>query len=753
MDAGSSTSLTVEAHGEPYWSCHPFLPWPALVALLFLMVLLVWWSYRHTSRPVGPRRRFALVALRLLTALIVWLALLCPVRIQELRWRQKGFCMLTLDASSSMNIKDGPRGLSRWAFAQQLLEEHGEDLRRLDEAYEVRRFVFDTVPVETPRLPGEAGRAGNARAEGRTTDLAALLERVSAECQGTPCAGVLLISDGRHNVPKDPLPIARRLKESGVPLFVVGVGREAAPSDYCDVNVRWLDVPERAFVNSEVSIGVDLDAHLPQAASVPMTFTVNGEVIHSETVDLPSGSSSRRVVLRYVPTALGFHRVQVSTAPLPGEASEENNRQIACFRVFRSRLNVWYIEGTLRKEFGALRAALSTAPNMTLRALNAFDQAGGAAADATILPETDGEWGETRLVIIGDLPASRFTSAQLQRLAKRVEEGGALLMLGGGSTLGQGGWATSPLADVLPVELGGSPKLVAGPFSLQAATDGHPALRFDPDAQVSIDVLRRLPPVPWLNQTSSVKPAAHVLLRAEHHPLLVVQDFGQGRSAVFASAETWQWAVKAGQMVAQQVFWRNLVTWLTRSDYRESDKVVFAESDRLRGKEGEEFHFSIQVQPTEKTADRVSTARVRALLELGGQVKKVWDLGRGAGAYHVEAAPQTAGSYTFRALAMGPGDEPLGVDSVEFQVDTIDLEHHTPKANLRLLQHLAQQSDGFYYDAEHAGRAFAQLLQRPVGFSKLIRHKQDVWSHWAVFVGFVVLLCGEWMLRKRSNLP
>jgi hypothetical protein len=390
---------------------------------------------------------------------------------------------------------------------------------------------------------------------------------------------------------------------------------------------------------------------------------------------------------------------------------------------------------------------------MTLRALNAFDQSSGTAADPLLLPESDAEWNETRLVILGDLPASRFTAAQLERLAKRVEDGGALLMLGGGSTLGLGEWAGSPLSSVLPVELGGSPKLVAGPFAMQATIDRHPALRFDLDPQASTGSIQRMPPVPWLNMISSVKPVAHVLLRADHHPLLVVQDFGKGRSAVFTSAETWQWIVKAGQPAAHQVFWQNLVMWLTRSDYRESDKVVFAESDRLRAKEGEEFRFSVQVQPTEKTAERVATARIRGVLELGGQVKKVWDLGRGPGAYSLQAAPHTAGSYTFRAMVLGPGDEPIGVDSVEFQVDAVDLEHQTPKANLRLLQHLAQQSNGFYYDAEHAERAFSQLLQRPVGFSKLIRQKEDWWNHWAFFLAFVVLLCGEWVLRKWSNLP
>lgn len=752
MDPSTGPSLTVELHGSPYWSLRPFLPGVVLAILLVLLLALVWWSYRRTPRPIGPGRLLALTALRLLAALAVWTALLCPVQVQDARWRQKGLCFLVVDASSSMNVCDAPRNATRWAFARDLLASHPEELRRLDEQYEVRRFLFDAEPREVPRLPGEAGGDASEKATGRATDLAALLERIGEESVGAPCAGVLLLSDGRHNRPADPVPCAVRLREADVPLFVVGLGHETAPSDYCEVNLRWLDVPERTFVNAEVTIGIDIDAQLPFAMPVPLTVTVNDEKIFDESVELPAGLSSRRVNVKYVPTAVGFHRVQVVARPLPTEASVENNRQTAYFRVLRSRLAIWYVEGSLRKEFGAIRAALSTAPNMTLRAFNAF-VAMPEQGDAELLPQSEDVWSDTRLFIIGDLSADRFTPAQLRRLAVRVEDGGAVLMLGGGSTLGSGRWDRSPLAEVLPVELSRSPGLATGPFVLKSAVEQHPALRFDVVPNASSEVMRRLPTVPWLNLIDSAKPAAAVLLRGDHHPLLIVQDYGHGRSAVYTSATTWQWSVKADQQLAQQVFWRNLATWLTRSDYREADRVIFAECDRLRAKTGEEISFSVQVQSTEKVADRIDQARIQAVLETGGKTVKVWVLGRGPGTYTLQAAPQSAGSYLLRAMALGPGDEPLGTDTIEFQVDAEDLEHNTPKANLRLLQYLAQHSAGFYYDAENAGRAFERLLQRPAGYSKLVRKSEERWNHGLLFLLVVLLLGGEWLVRKKSGLP
>src|SRR4029079_12888306 len=117
-----------------------------------------------------------------------------------------------------------------------------------------------------------------------------------------------------------------------------------------------------------------------------------------------------------------------------------------------------------------------------------------------------------------------------------------------------------------------------------------------------------------VNRFSATKPAAKTLLQAGPWDLLVVQEVGKGRSAVFTSDMTWQWVLKANQPDAHKAFWRNMVTWLTRSDYRDTNKAVFADSDRLHYSTGDEAHFGSHVHETEKSAKDISKARVSALL-------------------------------------------------------------------------------------------------------------------------------------------
>src|SRR5690606_14640480 len=61
--------------------------------------------------------------------------------------------------------------------------------------------------------------------------------------------------------------------------------------------------------------------------------------------------------------------------------------------------------------------------------------------------------GKYDVYMIGDVDASQFTKDELQALANVVREGAGLIMLGGFHTFGPGGYAGTPLAALLPVEM------------------------------------------------------------------------------------------------------------------------------------------------------------------------------------------------------------------------------------------------------------------------------------------------------------
>lgn len=755
-ESSSPASIAVEQNGPPELSFEPFISPVVISVLAVAVVVLALRSYARSTRPISTGRRLVLWMLRASSAAVILLCLARPVWVQTLSLREKGLCFLALDSSASMNLRDAPQNRTRWEFAGNFFAKHQNDLAELGTQCEIRRLLFDAVPRETPRLPGEDATQPATRPDGRASDLSALLDRVANEAGGSPCAGVLMITDGRHNTPADPVSQARRLKAAGVPLYAIGIGQEAIPEDYQEIQLKLLEVPERTFVGARVLMHIEVESQLPAAAKTPLTVSVNGEKVFEEELELPKGHELTRKEVAYTPKSTGMHRVLAAAGTLPREVNINNNQRTAYFRVYQNKLGIWYAEGAIRKEFGAVRSALETAPNASLHALNAF---GPAAGDADLLPSTEDGWRELRLVIIGDLPASRFHETDLLRLAKFVEEGGAVLMIGGLDNFGAGDYGLSPLAKVLPVEILRTDKSIDGPLPLTATPEGlqHPVLKVSDNAEESKSLWEKLPAVPGLNSFVSVKPAAKVLLEAGRNPLLVVQDYGKGRSGAFAMDMTWQWILKAGQEDLHKRFWRNLATWLTRSEYRDTTKVVFVESDRLQYMLGDEVLLRAFVQETEELRGKLANARTIATLSSESQsaekaANKTWELGKGIGEFVSRSHPQLPGNYTFKVEVQDAAGKVLGSDSLSFRLDVPDVENDNPQANLRLLQRLAAVSGGTYYDAEHAGEAFQQLLSQPRGFAKTIRESKDLWNHWIFFAVFVSLLTLEWSLRKRWGL-
>ena len=69
-------------------------------------------------------------------------------------------------------------------------------------------------------------------------------------------------------------------------------------------------------------------------------------------------------------------------------------------------------------------------------------------------PKTREELFAYRAIILGSVEAASFSPDQLRMLADFVSKrGGGLLMLGGRRSFAEGGWAGTPVAEVLPVEL------------------------------------------------------------------------------------------------------------------------------------------------------------------------------------------------------------------------------------------------------------------------------------------------------------
>jgi hypothetical protein len=153
-------------------------------------------------------------------------------------------------------------------------------------------------------------------------------------------------------------------------------------------------------------------------------------------------------------------------------------------------------------------------------------------------PKTRDELFTYKGIILGSMEASWFTGDQLRMLADFVSErGGGLLALGGRRSLGEGGFAGTPVAEVLPVDLGGGPNDKAGylnELKVDVTVPGsmHAATQIAEAESTSAKRWKTMPPVTSVNRIGRARPGATVLLTG-------ASSKGGDREIVLAYQRVW----------------------------------------------------------------------------------------------------------------------------------------------------------------------------------------------------------------------
>lgn len=166
-------------------------------------------------------------------------------------------------------------------------------------------------------------------------------------------------------------------------------------------------------------------------------------------------------------------------------------------------------------------------------------------------PRTAEEMDQFDVVVISDIGSNSFLLVdetffvskkmpnRLELVSDFVKRGGGLVMVGGYLSFtgidGKGRYGMSPLAAPLPVTLLDHDDRIEKPegASVTVCEPGHPVLGDTPSAE--------WPEVLGYNKLIA-KPGATVVAKVDDDPMIAVGEFGNGRSAVFASDLAPHWA-------------------------------------------------------------------------------------------------------------------------------------------------------------------------------------------------------------------
>jgi uncharacterized membrane protein len=599
---------------------------------------------------------------------------------------------------------------------------------------------------------------------GTRTDIGQALRRVTQELAGLPVSGLVVVSDGADNSQTVLADALRAIRAAPVPVFTVGVGREAFAKD---VQLGRVQLPASVLKGTMLVVEVVVSQNGYAGTTVPLVVEDEGRVVGSQDVTLPRDGEPGTVRVRLMAGDVGPRLLHFRIPVQPGEMVTQNNVRDALLVVEDRREKILYIEGEPRYEMKFIRRAVVEDKNLQVVMLqrtadrkflrldidNPQELAGG-------FPKTREELFAYRGLVLGSIEASAFTPDQLRMIADFVSvRGGGLLALGGRRAFAEGGYRDTPVADALPVVLdpprSGAEFLAEVKVAPTRVGATHAVTQIADSEQASETRWGRLPPVTSVNPIRGVKPGAAVLLtgasRTSRDPLVVLayQRYGAGKAIALAVQDTWLWQMHADMPVedlTHETLWRRLLRWLVDAV---PDRVM-ATASRDRVEPGERVDVTTTVR--DKTYLDVNDAGVKARIvrPSGAETEQPMEfVVDRPGEYRTSVPVEDEGLCEVRVEATR-GTESAGADVAYVRSAPSDGEYFDAAMRAPLLRRLAEETGGRFYTPDTVASLPEDVTY--LGRGVTVVDEKELWDMPALLAALVGLLAGEWFLRRARGL-
>lgn len=603
-------------------------PWVVVAcALCAASLLLLGWELARAR--AGAKGRAGLVFVTgALGALLLLAAVLRPARVRARGSRVGPRVLVLVDASRSMDLP-GAGAAPRWAAAERALAELAK--HRAGPRLGVVAFG------EGKGAPWEPGKPRPAPAS--KSDLVAAVDAALSGADELPSA-LVVISDGRLDRPGEvEAAEGAKLLARGLRLHAVPVTERELP----DASVRKVLAAGAAVAHQPLSIEVVVGCSGGLACDeLPVEVLEHREggpplSLARGKATLSGGTGS--VKLPVVLDRAGPRILEVAIKGVRGDQLPENDRRFVTLDVARDRVRVLHVAGRPTYDVRALRmwlksdAALDVVAFFILRTHT--DDVHASNDDLALIPFPVKELFEEHLssfdaVVLQDFDARPYDlSKYLPTLARYVEKGGGLIMVGGADAFVPGHYARTDIARVLPISLDidpGSSGVDVAPFTPSFTEVGRAAPVLAPlRALVGED----LGEMPGTNLVDDARPGSTVLLvhpsrrttTGQAMPVLTLGEYGDGRSIALTLDGTHRLAIgdRAGESGgrAHGALWDALLGWLMRDPKYEPagvapEKPCVAGQDttlRVRLLPGQKGELTVKVRRLGQEADLVSVTK------------------------------------------------------------------------------------------------------------------------------------------------
>lgn len=751
-----------------------------IMALLLLGVGVVALS-AYDLRTIRPGRRWALVGLRALVYLLAVAMLLEPALDLKNISRVKNHVPVLVDQSRSMELKVADGDQTRYERVAEALPELAGLIERTRGEHEFHFFAVgeELEPSSRPALQEASPQQG-------ASDLSQALRRVTEQFEGEDLGGVLLISDGidtgaigRRTQRGEELDEASRqlLEGVGAPVNTAAAARAEGIKDVAITRVLRDDF---AFVHNKVSVEVELQVIGLEATTFPVTLRRDGQLVQTRQLTVTPEQTDYRVTFEFVPERIGEEIYAVGAPEFEGEALAANNRSYFLLKIIRDKIRALQVVGQPSWDERFLRRLLKRNPNVDLISffiLRTNQSVNNVPTnELSLIPFPTRELFEEQLgsfdmIIFQNFNFGPYNMRQyLPEIAEFVKKGGGFVMVGGDLSFASGGYARTPIEEILPVMLppgGGEAVIDTQDFKpeLTEAGQRHPITQLAFDPKRNRELWQELPSQQGTNIVLEARDGATVLARhprlrhgGEQMPVITVSEVGRGRAMALTTDSSWRWGFEhlgaGGTAREYQLFWNNAIRWLIKDPELKLVKIELAEDEHIPG-------ASVGLTVRVSKPDYSPAANVEGVVEISRRgleglsqdeqleqedLEPIEFVTTAAGVANLELVPEEPGAYDLRARVETEAGSFEDRRTLLVVPDVSEYRDIIPRDDL--LEAMAQATGGAALGLP--GGSLDELELREPRAVKINRRRViQLWDTAATFLILLSLLGVEWTLRRR----
>ncbi|MEO8887266.1 MAG: hypothetical protein ABI367_14465 [Mucilaginibacter sp.] len=678
--------------------------WVPVCVLLGL--LYAWLLYRQPVS-LGPKVRYALFAARVLVVAIIAFLLISPL-IRSVNYKpEKPLVLIAQDNSQSINTFK-PKGFDAKKFVTELAQLKNQ----LGDQYEVREFNF-THDVNEGLSTGFTGKQ---------TDIAAALRGLNDRFVNQNIGAVILATDGSYNQGSDPQYEARNFKSN---IYTIALGDTIARRDLLVGNVNY---NKTAYLGNDFEIEVLTEAYQSKGENMSLTVTEDGRQVYNQIIAVNSDAFKKVVPIKLSADKKGIRKFNIHITPVKNELSVQNNDETIYVEVLDVKQKILVLYDAPHPDITVIKQAIEANKNYEVKTGLVTDLPGIKFSDYSLVmlyqlsPNSFGLLsnqikGKTPLWLVaaGQTDISSFNN---QQKIIRLNIMGTLDMQ---EVFAQSvtDFASFTFSDSTRTKIAQMPPLMA-PYGNYSLLGGNVLFK------------QRIGAVPTT------------------YPLFAFGTDNGKREAVLMGEGLWRWQLAEfklyGNHHALEELFSQSIQYLTANANSQRFRVYPAKNIFDEGE-----NVILNAELYNDALDPVNTPDVRVNFKNTVGKDYSYLFSKNGTSYQLDAGALPVGEYTY-AASTKLGDHLFNA-SGQLTIKPLNLELRQSAANHQLLRSIAKQSGGKMLRPTELDQ-LPDLIRKNENIKTLVyenKHYSDIIDVKWIFFLILLLLTGEWFMRKREG--